>query len=369
MRVALVNLTSGGMSGGYEKYLDALLPRLANDVRITELTVFAPSGVVVPQAGNYSVSTWPAGRGLRGLRALRDQLVAVGPDVVFFPTARLVRPGAVPTVVMVRNMEPLTVPVSGNTWREAFRNVVRARVARFACRHASRVIAVSQHVRSYVLDQWRVPSEKVGVVYHGIDPPSRRPGGTRPAALDGRARFLFTAGSIRPARGLEDAIRALPAARRVNPDVSLVIAGATDASGQPYAKRMRQLAAAVGVAHAVVWAGRLTPAEMAWAYDHCAAFIVTSRAEACPNVALEAMSHGARIVSTTQAPMPEFFEDVATYYQPRDAEELAMRLNQILTAPDQEAQRVSARRRADSFTWERTAARTIDELERAVQRT
>ena len=61
---------------------------------------------------------------------------ALAPDVVFFPTARLIECGGAPTVVMVRNMEPLTVPFGGNTWREGFRNIARARVARARFRPA-----------------------------------------------------------------------------------------------------------------------------------------------------------------------------------------------------------------------------------------
>ena len=80
-----------------------------------------------------------------------------------------------------------------------------------------------------------------------------------------------------------------------------------DAVAHAYGARMQHLAAKLGVARAIIWTGHLSPPEMAWAYGRCAAFVVTSRAEACPNVALEALSHGAPVVSTTQDPMPEFF--------------------------------------------------------------
>ena len=34
MRIAVVNLTSGGLSGGYRKYLARLMPLLASDPRV-----------------------------------------------------------------------------------------------------------------------------------------------------------------------------------------------------------------------------------------------------------------------------------------------------------------------------------------------
>ena len=74
----------------------------------------------------------------------------------------------------------------------------------------------------------------------------------------------------------------------------IAIAGKADRSAGAYETRMRRLAARLGVADAIVWAGHLAPEEMAWAYDHCAAFVVTSRAEACPNVALEGHTRSRR---------------------------------------------------------------------------
>ena len=368
MKVALVNLTSGRLSGGYVKYLEALLPLLGQDPRISALHVFAAPGVAASRVFTGPVRTWPANDGLRGHRSLRDQLATLAPDVIFVPTARLVRAGAIPTVVMVRNMEPLTVPFGGNTWCEGLRNLARARAAHAACRRASRVVAVSQYVKAFLTTRWWLDEERVGVVYHGIDPIESGPPPSRPMALDGRSPFVFTAGSVRPARGLEDLVRALPRVLRSRPEQSLVIAGGMGRGGRPYGARLRRLARALEVERRIVWAGHLSAAEMAWSFAHCSAFVVTSRAEACPNLALEAMSHGARIVSTTQEPMPEFFQDVATYYAPHDAGSLASRLVETLAATAEASARARAgTARAGAFTWQRTADRTIQELQRAVE--
>jgi glycosyltransferase involved in cell wall biosynthesis len=367
LTVALVNLTSGGLSGGYAKYLHALLPLLDQDRRVSALQVFAPTGVDVPGVLTHPVRTWPARDGLRGYRELRGQLAELAPDVIFFPTARLIGVGGIPTVVMVRNMEPLTVPWAGNTWREGLRNLARARAARAARRRATRVVAVSQYVRSFLLTRWHLDEDRVGVVYHGVEPAASGPAPSRPAAVNSGSRFLFTAGSVRPARGLEDVIGALPQVLRTHPGQSLVIAGGVDRSGQPYAARMRRMARALGVEERIVWAGHLSAAEMAWSFGHCGAFVVTSRAEACPNLALEAMIHGAPVVSTMQEPMPEFFQDSAVYYSPRDAAELALRIDETLSTPEAARGRARAGRvRAEAFTWRRTADRTIQELQRAV---
>ena len=45
MRVAIVNLTGGGLSGGYVKYLDSLLPLLAAHPDMDRLDVLSPEAI------------------------------------------------------------------------------------------------------------------------------------------------------------------------------------------------------------------------------------------------------------------------------------------------------------------------------------
>ena len=361
MNIAVVNLTSGGMSGGYAKYLRELLPRLRAHRDVSRIDVFMPPGreqTVEPVA-----HTWPSDDAKRAFATLRESIDRIAPDVVFIPTTRFVETGR-PTVVMVRNMEPLTEPFHGHTLTEAARNAARRWATKQACRKATRVIAVSQHVRDFITTQWHVPTERIGLVYHGVDAapaqPARRP--LRLPPMDGR--WVLTAGSIRPARGLIDAILAWP---DVEPDVTLAIAGEPDPPTVRHARLLRRRAEHLGVGKRILWLGRLSPEEMAWCYGHCDAFLTTTRAEACPNTGLEAMSHGCSIVSTSVDPMPEFFADVARFYPPGDTRGLVAAIGNALAEPaaDRAARARRARARTDLYTWERTAERTVQELARA----
>jgi glycosyltransferase involved in cell wall biosynthesis len=286
------------------------------------------------------------------------------PDVVFVPTARWIDCGA-PCIVMVRNMEPM-MPISPGAGLAAWgRNRVAALVAQRAVERATRVIAVSGFVREHLVTQWQIAEDRVGVVTHGVNavPASPEP----PAVLRdmvGR-RFLFAAGSLEYYRGLEDAVGALAElCGTAEAGVALVIAGDGSAA---YRDRVAALAGRLGVGDRLRWAGYLGPADMAWAFDACAAFLMTSRVEACPNIALEAMAHGAVCVSTTCPPMPEFFADAAAYYAAGDAAALAVRVREVFAAPA--AARGAATRlaaeRAARFTWADTERRTVSELRKA----
>src|SRR5262245_46835252 len=139
MRLAIVNLTGGAFSGGYRKYLANMLPRLAQDARVTALEVFVPPAAVAAFVGAPTrVQSWSEGDARDRFRGLRRRLAAIAPDVVFIPTARYLDVGLTPVLVMVRNMEPLLVPFGGNPWTEGIKNVARSFEARRAARRATR---------------------------------------------------------------------------------------------------------------------------------------------------------------------------------------------------------------------------------------
>jgi glycosyltransferase involved in cell wall biosynthesis len=343
MHVAIVNLTAGGLSGGYRKYLQAVVPHLRRDRRVSRVDVYLPEMERPPAIEADAVRHFPS------RDDARRWIAESRPDVVFVPTAQALDCGR-PVVSMVRNMEPLSVPFEGNPWSERARNVLRASAARRAAVRADRIIAVSRHVRDFLVGRWGIDPAKVGVVYHGVEAGDEE---RRPAGLDGVERFLFTAGSIRPARGLDDLTEI---------GGTLVIAGDVDPRMERYARGLRERLRGRDVR----WLGRLDAAEMAWCFRRCRAFVMTSRAEACPNTVLEAMAEGCISISTDCAPMPEFFGDAAVYYAARDARNLAARVA-ALDATDTGALRERAFARARDFTWEATASQTVDQLERALR--
>ena len=370
MKLAVVNLTGGGLSGGYRKYLQTMLPLLKADPRLRRLEVFMPPGARWPELG-VEVSEWRRADARLGFRGLKRRLREMAPDVVFIPTARWLYCRDVPVVVMVRNMEPLRVPCKGNPAMTKVRNLARAYAAWAACRRAAGVIAVSGHVRDHLLGSWRLSPERVGVVPHGVGPRLGRRETVRPRALGAaEGPFLFTAGSIRPARGLRDLLVASARIQERGFQHRIVIGGAPDPDSTSYSVGLRQFAVKLGVADLVCWAGQLTPAEMAWCFTNSAAFVMTSWAEACPNTALEALSYGCLSVSTDQPPMPELFGGSAYYYRARDGASLAESLLQALGAPEAErlARRAAAEGRAKCYDWKVTAERTLEELEKAVAR-
>lgn len=367
MYVALANLTNGGLSGGSRKYLEILAPMLLKHPAISRLDLFVPPQTIdaLHKATHLDWESWMHCDVTRGFRGLRAELQKRQPDVIFIPSARWIDCGPSPVVSMVRNMEPLAVPFAGNPWMEQLRTLARRWVAQRACKKSDRIIAVSDFVKDYLVGQWRMPADKVVTVYHGIDMPGSGDVVARPKSLaELNCPFLFTAGSVRPYRGLEDAVGAMPEISKQFGDMMLVIGGETEPSMQPYRNRLMRQAETLGCANRILWCGKLNQAEMAWCFQHSQAFLMTSRVEACPNTVLEAMSHSCISVSTDSPPMPEMYGATAFLYKAGDSRQMA---SQVVTAlkldaAQRYARQAAARQRATEFSWKRTVERTVEEL-------
>jgi len=182
-------------------------------------------------------------------------------------------------------------------------------------------------------------------------------------------KFIFTAGSIHPARGLEDMLIAFSSIHDQKPNVKLVIAGSTDSYMNSYKSKHNAMITKLGITHGVEWAGTLPEREMSWCYRNCDAFVVTNRAEACPNVVLEAMVHGCICVSTETPPMPELFRDVAAYYPPKDERMLSKVIQKVLSWGKEKRYEMSEQAidRASQFSWDVCAEKTVAELKTTIE--
>ena len=370
MRVAIVNLTGGGLSYGYIKYLSETLPLMLRHPRLSEIFVFVRTGFSPLFAGILPPECLRQFRGgLQGRRQLRRDILQIAPDVVFFPGNQWMNLGKIPSVAMVQSMLPMVMPFGGNCCLDIVKNLLRARLTRTACQRAHRVIAVSDYVRQFLVEAWHIAPDRIGMIYHGVNPAlppeAQKIPGNVPREWSGE--FLFTAGSMHPYRGLDDVIQALAVLSSQGVRPPLVIAGGADHTQLPYLKRMQNLAEKLGVQPQIAWTDHLNAAEMSWCYSHCRLFLMTSRVEACPNTALEAMSHGAFCLAADNPPLPEFFQEAALYYRPKSGAALAQAISAALAYSPEAAtrMRLRAKQRAGDFTWEKTLDRTVHELELA----
>ena len=300
---------------------------------------------------------------------LERDLGRFAPDVIFIPMERYYRYQNVPTVNQLLNMFPMVRSQSYHVV-EKLRNITKRISARRALSRADRVIAVSRFVQEHLIRDLAISTERIGLVYPGAEA-SLCKSPARPTTIpeEWGTGFHFTAGSIDPYRGLEDLLGALAVLRSRGMRCRCAIAGSHRPIMKGYAAHLQRMAREWNLAPDICWTGQLAWEEMSWCYQCCSAFIMTSRVEASPNIALEAMSHGCLIISAQNPPLPEFFGAGAIFYRPFEKESLAGAI--ATTQQMRESERDSLRKRAmeesGRFSWRSTAEKTVLELKKAVE--
>lgn len=376
MKVAIINMTNGGISGGYKKYLLNILPRLASHNHIKSLLCISPASLRVDNwfkpMQKVEFLNCPAFSFLRfGFdRDLRQRLKRFSPDLIYIPVARYFEFSGVPVLNMVQNIFPfLGKDLEGVSFSEKLRLGVQHFESRKALKHAKRIIVTSNFIKDFLVEKLGIPAGKISLIYFGRDPlvENIRKPACIPSGLE--KKFLFTAGSLEPYRGIEDIIGAARYLKEDLADLKIVIAGQARAATKNYYRRIMGLTRTYSLEQNIIWAGQLTQGELAWCYQNCAVFIATSRMETFGMVALEALSNGCLCIVAQNPPLPEIFLDCADYYAPKDLRFLADAVKKVLNLNNQKKQEMAdkAKKRAEYFSWDKSAADLIKEFKATIE--
>ncbi len=117
----------------------------------------------------------------------------------------------------------------------------------------------------------------------------------------------------------------------------------------------------LGISESVQILGYVSDVELKQLYQSCFAFLYPSFYEGFGLPVLEAMSLGAPVITSDRTSLPEVAGDAALYVDPLDPESISMALFQL--SRNEELRRSLSTRgckRAERFTWERTAEAVFD---------
>jgi len=115
--------------------------------------------------------------------------------------------------------------------------------------------------------------------------------------------------------------------------------------------------------------GFVPPKDLTYLYRDAFLFVFPSTLEACPNTLIEGMSYGLPIATSKVGVMPEICQDAAMYFDPYNPEDIAEKIELIIKKQDlrKELRRKSLRR-AQCFSWDKTAKQTLALFEEVYNR-
>jgi glycosyltransferase involved in cell wall biosynthesis len=235
---------------------------------------------------------------------------------------------------------------------------------RYSANAARRVIAVSKATAHDLTALNGIPQEKIRVVYSGIAD-LLQPVTDQTAIDTVRDRmgipgpYVLHVGSVQPRKNLLRLAEAFAQVIDTVENLTLVLAGRP---GWGYGTLLARIEKP-DLAGRVVMPGYVADEDLAALYSGALVYAFPSLYEGFGFPALEAMACGTPVVCSNTSSLPELVEDAALTFAPTDTNALANALRRVLVEPALREKLVrQGSGRARRFTWEASAAATLDVL-------
>ena len=223
-----------------------------------------------------------------------------------------------------------------------------------------RVVAISHAVKSWLVKERSLPSQKVTVIHYGIESErfSQRQADFRQKWGLKDKVIVGAIGRLEPRKGHDCLISAMPEIRNAIPNAALVIAG-HDPLG--YGKKLQSLIDSLNLREKVQLVGFQSDiAAFLYALD---VFAFATQSEGFGQVTIEAMAAGKPVVASKIPPLTEIVQDSKTglLANPGDPQAFANAISWLLTHPEQ-ASKMGKRgqeRVCNHFSAQRMADETL----------
>lgn len=290
---------------------------------------------------------------------LLKQLNSMDLDLVHFCMPQhpiLYRGDFVSTIHDLTMFHLLATP--GSTIKNSLVFKIKLLVFGFVFNHASRrakhVITPSRSTKVGLIERVsRVDPEKVSITYESADKISAKAESIEKLK---DKDFLFFVGRAWPYKNVKTLIDGFAIAKEKHPELQLALAGKKES----FYEELEAYAKDNGIED-VHFLGFVSEGELRWLYENTAAYVFPSFAEGFGLPGLEAMIHGAPVLSSDHTCLPEVYGDGALYFDPNSPQELADLVNKLMTHPGLKQSLIKdGQQRASEFSWSRMAQQTHD---------
>ncbi len=263
-----------------------------------------------------------------------------------------------PTLLTVYDLIPNIYPRTVS-WRARLFFSVSTRLA---LRSAAHVIAISEATKSDLIRFYRVSERKVATIPLAADPRFRPQADSEINRVRMRCqlpeKYVLYLGINKPHKNLVRLVEAWGlVARHFQDAPTLAIAGEWD-ERYPEAK---QLANKMDSECPALFVGPVPDADLPGLFSGASLFVFPSLYEGFGLPVLEAMACGTPVACSSSSSLPEVAGNAAVFFDPASSESIAETLLQLLADDDRLfAMKREGIERAARFSWDNTAARTLD---------
>lgn len=245
-------------------------------------------------------------------------------------------------VVNIKKLVTLHSPILYDTNVNLRPKRLNAIVERLTARWSDFFVTVSKEGYEHLLQQG-IPAEKIMVIYNGIDcqrvtklTPEEKNNLRQELGFSADTPIVAMVAQLRPRKGAEYLIRAIPAIHNAIPECRFLFVGDAEfVEGKDYLGELKHLAALTGVEHLLKFTGFRSDVDKI--LEIATVLVLPSLfGEGLPLVLLEGMAHNLPVVATNTAGNKEVVMDGETGYlvPPADSGLLADKIIKLLKSPE-----------------------------------
>lgn len=226
-------------------------------------------------------------------------------------------------------------------------------VNKVAVKKSLKIITPSQFVKDDIINYSGVTPDKINVIYESADAIKEAPQAYK--QLVG-TKFMMYVGRPQPHKNLPALIDAFVKIQLKHPDIRLVLAGKKDSLYSQIEEGVKNQAI-----KNVIFTDFVSEGQLRWLYENAICYIFPSLSEGFGLPGLEAMAHDCPVVSSNATCLPEVYGDGAYYFNPRDVDDIAIKINDVLTSKKLRDQLIKkGRLQLQKYSWQKMAKETLE---------
>jgi len=263
-------------------------------------------------------------------------------------------------VTTIHDMTPKYFP--GHKMNSFIRRKAFAAVFKRSVIASKKIIAVSLYTKKEILSYYHVLPKKIEVIYEGVpylkkhtpksglskDEFFKKYGITTP--------YIFYSGVWKHHKNIIGLLNAFKIVLKKHHDLKLVLGGKED----EFYQEPREVIEKLKLKDNVITPGFIEHKDMGMFLENAEAFVLPSFVEGFGFGPLEALSHGTSVVVSGSGAMPEVLGDAAIYFDPKDPNDIAAKIESILEDQNLRARLLEkGKERLKRYDWESCALETI----------
>lgn len=230
-----------------------------------------------------------------------------------------------------------------------------------ALKKSAKILTPSNFVKDQLINEWKVPKEKILVTYEGVDESILKSiNGMNKTKMDKvltkfgiKPPFLFYVGSAHPHKNVEGLIKSFLELRKKYQYLQLVLAGEENYFWQRVKKEYTQ--------KDIIYTGPISDEELVALYKSAQVFVMPSLEEGFGIPLLEAFECECPVVSSNTGSLPEVGGEAALFFDPSNTSDMTEKIQQVLINDKLRKELIEkGKKRVELFSWKKLAEQTLE---------